>query len=53
MVNKNLPTFKISEKIGLILGKGIRYIIIGGVVVFLVGKLGGSQSSPNPPAPSP
>jgi len=56
MVNPNSPTFKFSEKIGLIIGKGIRCLLVGGVVVFLGGKLGGSkpsQPAPNPPAPSP
>jgi len=52
MVNPDSPSFKFSEKIGLIIGKGIRYILVGGVVVFLGGKLGGSKPSqavPNPP----
>jgi len=56
MVNPNSSSFKISEKIGLIIGKGIRYILLGGVIIFLGGKLGGSkpsQPAPNPPAPSP
>jgi hypothetical protein len=54
MVNPESSAFKFSEKIGLIFGKGIRSIVIGGVVVFLGGKLGGfkpSQPAPNPPAP--
>jgi hypothetical protein len=51
MVNPDSPTFKISEKIGLIIGKGIRYILMGGVIIFIGGKLGSSK--PNPPAPSP
>ena len=29
MVNPDSPTFKISEKVGLIIGKGIRYILVG------------------------
>lgn len=56
MVNPDSPTFKISEKIGVIIGKGIRYILVGGVFIFIGGKLGGSKPSqpvPNPPAPSP
>lgn len=57
MVNSNSPTFKFSEKIGLIFGKGIRYMIMGGVVVFISGRLGGSQTFqpvPNlPPPPAP
>jgi len=55
MVNKDSPTFKFSEKIGLMMGKGIRYILVGGVLVFLGGKLGGSKPSqpvPNPPPPT-
>ena len=54
MVNTNSPAFNFSEKIGLVIGKGIRYIIIGGIVVFMGGKLGGSKPSqpvPTPPAP--
>ena len=56
MVNTNSPAFNFSEKIGLVIGKGIRYIIIGGIVVFMGGKLGGSKPSqpvPNPPGPTP
>lgn len=57
MVNSNSPTFKFSEKIGLIFVKGIRYMIMGGVVVFINGRLVGSQpfqpvpNLPPPPAP--
>lgn len=50
MVNPNSPTFKLSEKLGLILGKGIRYMFVGGIVVFLGNKLSRSNSVPNPPA---
>ena len=56
MVNPDSSAFKFSEKIGLIIGKGIRYLLVGGVIVFLGGKLGGSkpsQPAPNPPAPPP
>ena len=56
MVDQNSLAFNFSEKIGLVIGKGIRYIIIGGVVVFIGGKLGGSKPSqpvPNPPGPTP
>lgn len=56
MVDPNSPAFNFSEKIGLVIGKGIRYIIICGVVVFMGGKLGGSKPSqpvPNPPGPTP
>jgi len=56
MGNPDSPSFKFSEKIGLIIGRGTRYILVGEVVVFLGGKLGGSKPSqpvPKPPAPSP
>jgi hypothetical protein len=56
MVNPDSPAFKLSEKIGFLIGKGIRYMIIGGVVIYLGGKLSGSKQSypvPNPPAPPP
>ncbi len=59
MVNKDSPAFKVSERVGLIIGKGIRYILVGGIVFFLGGKLSGSKPShptpnpPTPPAPSP
>jgi hypothetical protein len=50
MVNPNSSAFKFSEKFGLLIGKGIRYIIVGGVIIFLGGKLGRSNLAPNPPA---
>ena len=50
MVDTNSPAFKFSEKVGLLIGKGIRYIIVGGVIIFLGGKFGGSNPAPNPPA---
>ena len=50
MVNSNSPAFKISEKLGLIIGKGIRYMIVGGLIVFLGNKLSRSNPIPNPPA---
>lgn len=50
MVNSNSPTFKLSEKLGLIIGKGIRYMFVGGVIVFLGNKLSRSSTLPNPPA---
>jgi hypothetical protein len=54
MVDSNSPAYKFSEKVGLVIGKGIRYILIGGIVVFLGGKLGGSTpSQPSQPAPPP
>lgn len=54
MVNPDSPSFKFSEKIGFMIGRGIRYILVGKVVVFLGGKLSGSKPSqpvPKPPAP--
>lgn len=53
MVNPNSPTFKFSEKVGLIIGKGIRYIIVGGIIVFLGGKLKNSNPSKAVPNPQP
>ena len=56
MVNPDSPSFRISEKIGIIIGKGIRYVIVGGIVFILTGKIRGSKapsSVPSPPAPPP
>ena len=56
MVDPNSPAFNFSEKVGLLIGKGIRYTIIGGVVAFMGGKLAGPKPShpgPNPPVPNP
>lgn len=56
MVNPNSSAFNFSKKIGLVIGRGIRYLILGGVVVFIGGKLGGSKPSqpvPNPPVTNP
>jgi hypothetical protein len=56
MVDSNSPIFNYSEKIGLIVGKGIRYIVVSGIVLFIGGKLGGSKPSQpvtNPPPPAP
>ena len=56
MPDSSSPAFTLSEKVGLIIGKGLRYIIISGVVIFMGGKLGGSkpsQSVPNPSGPTP
>ena len=52
MVNPDSPSFKFSEKIGLLIGKGIRYIIVAGAVVFIGGKLGDSKPIPNSPPPT-
>ena len=58
MVNSNSSAFQFSEKIGVIIGKGIRYMVIGGAIIFLGRNFGSSRPSqpapnPNPPAPSP
>ena len=56
MVNPNSPAYKISSKIGFIIGRGIRYLILGGLVLILGGKLSSSKSLKpvsNPPAPFP
>ena len=50
MVNSHSPAFKFSEKLGFIIGKGIRYMIVGGVIVLLSNRLSRSNSIPNPPA---
>jgi len=50
MVNSSSPTFKFSEKVGLLIGRGIRYSIVAGVILFIGGKFGGSNPAPNPPA---
>ncbi len=39
MVNTNSPTFKVAEKVGLVIGKAIRYALIGSGVVLLGGLL--------------
>ena len=57
MVDPTSSAFNRSDKIGFIIGKGIRYIIMGGIAVLIGGKLSGSKPSPtvpnppNPPAP--
>jgi sulfite exporter TauE/SafE len=51
MVNTNSTSYKFSEKIGLAIGKMIRYIVIGGIVFLIGGKLGDSTPSQKPPAP--
>lgn len=62
MVDLNSPAFTYAEKIGFFIGKGLRYIIVCGVVFFIGGKLGGSTSPspvsnqpwvPNQPGPTP
>lgn len=56
MVNPDSPTFQFFEKTGLIVGKVIRFVIVGSIIAFLGGKLSGSrpsQPTPNPPGPTP
>jgi hypothetical protein len=53
MINTNSTAYKLSEKVGLVIGKGIRYIVIGGIAVFIGVKLGGSTPSQPPPPPPP
>lgn len=48
MVNTNSPAFKISEKVGTVLGRGIRYIVVGTAIAFFGNKMKG-----NPPIPAP
>ncbi|MFT5250284.1 MAG: hypothetical protein ACI93P_002019 [bacterium] len=52
MVDSNSPTYKFSEKIFLVIEKGIRYIVIFGITVFIGGKLGGCSLFKPLPAPS-
>jgi hypothetical protein len=61
LVNNAFLSFKFSETIGVILGKGLRYLILGGLIVLIHGKFNGSTLNPkeavpsevNPPASSP
>ena len=56
MVNLESPTFKFSEKIGLIIGLGIRYRIMGGISIFICEKFSSfktSESVLNSPGLSP
>lgn len=48
MTNPNSPVFRYSEKIGMVLGRIVRYIITGSIIIYIGGKLGGSNSNPNP-----
>ena len=55
MVNPDSPTFQFSEKVGLLIGKVIRYAIVGAAVVFIGGLINGPKPShkvPNPPPPA-
>jgi hypothetical protein len=51
MVNGHSIAYRFYEKAGLVIGKGLRYIILGGIAVFIGGKLAGS--TPSQPAPAP
>ena len=37
-MNQNSPGYTIAEKIGFVIGRGLRYVIIGGVI-FIIGGL--------------
>jgi hypothetical protein len=49
MVNPNSKTFQISEKIGQMVGRSLRYLVLGGMVLLLSRLLKGSK--PVQPAP--
>ena len=56
MVNENSLVHRFSEKVGLVIGKTIKYTIVGAIAVFIGEKLGGStpsQPALAPPAPLP
>lgn len=40
MVNPNSPTYKFSEKVGLVISKTIRYPLFCALALFIVEKLG-------------
>ena len=45
MVKPDLAVFKLSEKVGSVVGKAIRYTIVCGIIIFMGGKLGGYKPS--------
>lgn len=52
MVNPDSPAFKFSEKIGFLIGKAMRYALIGTGIVLLGGLLKNispSHTTPNKP----
>lgn len=58
MVNPDSPAFKFSEKIGLFIGKTIRYALIGSGIILLGGLLKNirpshSHTTPNNPPSTP
>jgi len=54
MVDTNSPAFNFYEKVGVVIRKGIRFILFGVIVTFMAEKFGGSTPSqpvPTPPGP--
>jgi hypothetical protein len=51
MVNSTSPVYRFSFKVGLVIGNTIRFMLIGGIAVFVDGKLGGSKPAPAPRIP--
>jgi hypothetical protein len=54
MANARSPLFLISEKVGFLVGKCLRVVVVGGIFYFISRMLTGSTSSqpvPGPPAP--
>lgn len=49
MVNPESPTFKFSEKIGLVVGKMMRYALIGSGIVILSSLLKNNRLSNTTP----
>lgn len=47
-MNQNSPGYTLAEKVGLVIGRGLRYVVIGGVVFILGGRL---KSTPRQTAP--
>ena len=46
MVNSDSPIYGFSEKVGLVIGKGIIYIVVAGIAIFIGGKFGASTPAP-------
>ena len=44
MVDTNSPAFTYSRKVGIVIEKGIRYVLVGFIVAFISGKIAGSKS---------
>lgn len=56
MVNPDSTLFKISYTVSKFISKGVKYVVISGVIYFLTGKLVGSPTptpGPNGPSPAP